>query len=207
MTATETLSTLRQFWLKHYDAVEVLIMDHGTEFGAKFQHLCQSRGTVPVVTDFETLWQNSVVERHGAMFKMAFEKACGLEAPTTVAEVDELIDFTFAELNRRVGRARFSPRHRVFGRQFRLPSSLLEDDFLDPYMIAQDVTHEMRQSEAMRMAAAHGCVVAADRRAMSTASHSRQRKPQRALVAGEPVFIHRRKDGAPGWCGPGVCVS
>ena len=47
------------------------------------------------------------------------------------------------------------------------------------------------------MAAAHGCVVAADRRAMSTASHSRQRK----LVAGEPVFIHRldgrmeRKDG------------
>ena len=56
------------------------------------------------------------------------------------------------------------------------------------------------------MAAAHGCVVAADRRAMSTASHSRQRKPQRVLVAGEPVFIRRRKDGAQGWCGPGVCV-
>ena len=56
------------------------------------------------------------------------------------------------------------------------------------------------------MAAAHGCVVAADRRAMSTASHSRERKPQRALVGGEPVFIHRRKDGAQGWCGPGVCV-
>ena len=51
------------------------------------------------------------------------------------------------------------------------------------------------------MAAAHGCVVAADRRAMSTAS-----QPQRVLVAGEPVFIHRRKDGAQGWCGLGVCV-
>ena len=132
-------------------------------------------------------------------------KACSLEAPTTEAEVNELIDFTFAELNRRVGRAGFSPGQEVFGRQLRLPSSLLEDDFIDPYLIAQDATHEMRRSEAMRMAAAHGCVVAADRRAMSTASHSRQRKPQRALVAGEPVFIHRRKDGAPGWCGPGVC--
>ena len=121
-------------------------------------------------------------------------------------KVNELIDFTFAELNRRVGRAGFSPGQRVFGRQLRLPSSLLEDDFIDPYMIAQDATHEMRRSEAMRMAAAHGCVVAADRRAMSTASHSRQRKPQRVLVAGEPVFIHRRKDGAQGWCGPGVCV-
>ena len=133
-------------------------------------------------------------------------KACSLEAPTTEAEVNELIDFTFAELNRRVGRAGFSPGQRVFGQQLRLPSSLLEDDFIDPYMIAQDATDEMRRSEAMRMAAAHGCVVAADRRAMSTASHSRQRKPQRVLVAGEPVFIHRRKDGAQGWCGPGVCV-
>ena len=137
---------------------------------------------------------------------MALEKACSLEAPTTEAEVNELIDFTFAELNRRVGRAGFSPGQRVFVRQLRLPSSLLEDDFIDPYMISQDATHKMRRSEALRMAAAHGCKVAADRRAMSTASHSRQRKLQLAPVAGEPVFVHRRKDGAQGWCGPGVCV-
>ena len=62
MTATETFSTLRQFWLKHYDVMEVLIMDQGTEFGADFQHLCQSRGILPEVTDLETPWQNSVVE-------------------------------------------------------------------------------------------------------------------------------------------------
>ena len=105
-----------------------------------------------------------------------------------------------------MGRAGFSPGQRVFGRQLRLLSSLLEDDFIEPYLIAQDATREVRRSEAVRMAAAHGCVVAADRRAMSTASHSRQRKPQRVLVAGEPVFIHGRKDGAQGWCGPGVCV-
>ena len=63
---------------------------------------------------------------------MASEKAYSLEAPTTEPEVNEQIDFTFAELNRRVGRAGFSPGQRVFGRQLRLPSSLLEDDFLDP---------------------------------------------------------------------------
>ena len=99
----------------------------------------------------------------------------------------------------------FHPVNECLEDNFDFPS-LLEDDFHDPYMIAQDATHEMRRSEAMRMAAARGCVVATDRRAMSTASHSRQRKPQRALVAGKPVFIHRRMDGAPGWCGPGVCV-
>ena len=73
-------------------------MDQGTEFGVDFQHLCQYRDFLPVVTDPETPWPNSVVERHGTLFKMAFERACSLEAPTTEAEVDELIDFTFAEL-------------------------------------------------------------------------------------------------------------
>ena len=154
--------------------MEVLIMDQGTEFGADLQHLCQSRCILPVVTDLETPWQNSVVERHGALFKMAFEKACSLEVPTTEAQVNELIDFTFAELNRRVGRPGFSPGQRVFGRQLRLPSSLLEDEFIDPYTIVQNANHEMRRSEAMRMAAAHGCVVAADRRAMTSAAHSRR---------------------------------
>ena len=194
MTATETLSTSRQFWLKHYDAMEVLIMDQGTEYGADFRHLCQSRGILLVVTDLETPWQNSVVERHGALFKMAFEKACSLEAPTTEAEVNELIDFTFAELNRRVGRAGFSPDQRVFGRQLLLPSSLPEDDFIDPYLIAQDATHEMRRSEAMRMAAAHGCVVATDRRALLTAPHSRQRKPQQVL-GGWRTRLHTQTEG------------
>ena len=46
-------------------------MDQGTEFGADFQHRCQSRCILPVVTDLETPWWNSVVERHGALFKMA----------------------------------------------------------------------------------------------------------------------------------------
>ena len=81
-------------------------------------------GILPVVTDLETPWQNSVVERHRALFKIAFEKACSLEAPTTEAEVNELIDFTFAEVNHRVGRAGFSPSQRVFGRQLRRPSSI-----------------------------------------------------------------------------------
>ena len=72
ITANETFVTLRQFRLKHYDAMKFLIMDQGTAFGAESQHLCQSRGILPVVTDLETPLQNSVVHRHGALFKMAF---------------------------------------------------------------------------------------------------------------------------------------
>ena len=65
-----------------------------------FNSSANSRCILLVVTDLETPWQTSVVERHGDLFKMAFEKACSMEAATTEAEVNELIDFTFAELNR-----------------------------------------------------------------------------------------------------------
>ena len=51
MTATEIFATLRRFWLKHDDAMEVLIMDQSDEFGADFKQLCQSRCILPVVTD------------------------------------------------------------------------------------------------------------------------------------------------------------
>ena len=104
MTATETFSTLRQFWLKHFDATEVFDHGPGYRVWCRLSTPVPIQGILPVVTDLETSWQNSVVERHGALFEMAFEKACSLEAPTTGAEVNELIDFTFAELNRRVGR-------------------------------------------------------------------------------------------------------
>ena len=56
MTATDTFVTLKRFCLKHYDAMEVLTMDQGTEFDPHFQHLFQSKCILPMVTDLETPW-------------------------------------------------------------------------------------------------------------------------------------------------------
>ena len=125
-------------------------------------------------------------------------ESCSLETPSTEDEVDALIDSTFAELNRRLGHAWFSPGQRVSGRQLRLPSSLLEDDFIDPCTIAQDANHEVRRIEAMRLAAAHGCVVAANRRAMDDSSPQSTSKATAGRWWQEkPVFMGGRKDGAP----------
>ena len=68
-----------------------------------------------MVTDLETPWQNSVVERHGALFKMAFEKACSLEAPTTEAEVNESVDTAtvLAQTLGRYGSFNHGPGYRV----------------------------------------------------------------------------------------------
>ena len=68
MTAAEISTTLRRFWLKLYDPMEVLIMDQGADFSTDVP-----RGILPVVTDKEAL-QNAV-EWQEALFKMAFERA------------------------------------------------------------------------------------------------------------------------------------
>ena len=139
-------------------------MDQGTEFGSDFQHLCQYKGILPVVTDMETPWQNSVVER-----------ACSLEAPTTEAEVDDLIDSRFAELNRQVGRAGFSLVQPVFGRKFDNRRGCSRTTSSTPNRTPKD---------------------AADSKVTTTAVRNQRRKAKWALVAGESVLIHRRKDGA-----------
>ena len=201
MTATETFDMLRRFWPKYYDAMEVLIMDRGTEFGADFQHLCQYRVFLLVVTDPETPWSNPVVERHEALFKMSREKPCSLEAPTTEAEVDELIDFTFAELIDGWNALDFQPVNERPDDSFDFRPACSR-----AMQSVQDDNRERRRSEVMRIAAGQGCAVAADSKVTTTAVGSRRRGPQSAMVTGETVFIHRRKNGAQGWRGPGVCV-
>ena len=47
------------------------------------------------------------MERHGVLVTFAIGKSCSFETPTTEAVLDSLMDFTFAEINRRVGRAGF----------------------------------------------------------------------------------------------------
>ena len=149
-------------------------MNQGTEFGADIQHLCQYREILPVVTDPETLWPNSAAEEHGAWFKKA--------------EV-ELIDFTFAELNRLVERAGIPISQRASERQFRLPSILLESDAIDPFTIVQDGNLERRRSEVVLMAATQGCAVAADSKVATAGdwrnsfqTQTEERRPRMAWI-------------------------
>ena len=56
MSAEETFVPLRRFLLKHFDALEVSIMDQRTEFASAFEGIVQHRGVVALVRDLETLW-------------------------------------------------------------------------------------------------------------------------------------------------------
>ena len=97
------------------------------------------------------------------------------ETPTTKAEVGGIVDFTFAELNRRVGRADFAPRQSLGGgRDCHTVCCKVIIWMSEWYREIQ--RENWRRSEAVRMAAGGGCTAAADLCAVSTAAHSRLRK-------------------------------
>ena len=115
ISSEETFKTADVPGWKHKTRVKFLIMDQWREFWAKVQALWFHN----IFFRLFVLWKlfgNVVTERHGARFKIAFEKACSHETQTSKAEVGNLIDFTFEELNRRVGRGGSAPRQSLGGR-------------------------------------------------------------------------------------------
>ena len=162
-----------------HDAKEVLITDQGTEFRADFLQMCHFTGILYVVTDSEAPLASHC--RGGAWSTpQDFEKACSLEAPTAEAEVDQRIDLTFAELNRRVGR------------QLRLPSSLHEDDIIDPYTIAQDA-----RDVAERGRADGSCTRMRRRRRSPSGVHSSPLSTSKtaAGIGGRRTRLHLQTEG------------
>ena len=136
--------------------------------------MCYHRRILPIVCDLEAPWQNVATERHGARFKITFEKAWLRDTKGPEAEVDEFVDFRLAGLNRRVGRACFKPRQSLGGGR-------------DCHTVCCKVIiwisewfHEIqrdnwRRIEALHMSSESGCTAAADLRAVSTATNSRLR--------------------------------
>ena len=101
--------------------------------------------------------QHNATRKWRSLFILALEKACSHETRTTEVKLNELIDFKFAELKRRVGRAVLAlawETHEIAN---------FEDDYLDLHLVAQDSAYEMQRSEAVRLAAARRCTELADR--------------------------------------------
>ena len=54
-SSEDTFTTPRLLWLEFFfDAIEVLIMDQGKEFGAELQGLCYHCRILPIVCDLDT---------------------------------------------------------------------------------------------------------------------------------------------------------
>ena len=140
-----------------------ILHDQGTEFAKDFTALARRLGADTRVTPTEAPWQNSMVERHGAVLGevlAALVQQCQLEG-----ERDMRLGGVFAAAakNRRPDRSGHSARSRVFGQEERFPGSIvdamqdgenpaeLEEALLDPVFARSLEIRQHAQSELIRL--------------------------------------------------------
>ena len=144
-SADEVLRTLMDMWVKVFGPPELLVMDRGKEFfNEKFHAMLGGQGCGLHYIDAESPWQNSRTERAGGILK---EKilATAHEVSATPEELHLVIAEAVSARNRFMNRFGFSPMQRVFGKNLRIPDSMLTSDSMDQELLQASVTEPVRR--------------------------------------------------------------
>ena len=222
-SSQETWKLFQELWLRPFGAPEALISDGGSEFRGSFERSCEQIGSMQIITDSSSPWQNGRVERHGGWLKERAESE--LQSGNSILTSSEDLDLLLSHLvnckNRWFSRGGFSPCQLVFGQNPRIPLELLSGDEMnlpglddiktDPY--DQDTAAAaFSKAHSIRQRARELCVQfnASQKVKLST---SGVRHKQRTWALGQWVYVYRRFSGTgqghltrSRWIGPGVVV-
>ena len=222
-SSQETWKLFQELWLRPFGAPEALISDGGSEFRGSFERSCEQIGSMQIITDSSSPWQNGRVERHGGWLKERAESE--LQSGNSILTSSEDLDLLLSHLvnckNRWFSRGGFSPCQLVFGQNPRIPLELLSDDEMnlpgladiktDPY--DQDTAAAaFSKAHSIRQRARELCVQfnASQKVKLST---SGVRHKHRTWAVGQWVYVCRRFSGTgqghltrSRWIGPGVVV-
>lgn len=207
-SAEEILETLMHEWIKHYGPPVLLIMDRGKEF---FNDLLQERvgglGVGLHYIDAQSPWQNSRTERAGGILK---EKILATIHATsaTASEVPLVLAEVVTARNRYMDRFGFSPMQRVFGRNLRLPASLLATDSLNRELTDAAAPDPIHRAWEIRNTAAQEWLRKQDQDAVRRSLKAQIRSSDlRPIPIGSWVYVFRDTPSYRGWVGPGVTIA
>ena len=204
-----TYLALMDSWIVPFGVPHVLIVDQGREFfGEEFSQRIMEQGLLIHFTDTNSPWQNSRTEKSGGIFKEKLALVLEETSAATIADLDICLRETQVARNRYFSRSGFSPYQRAFGVNPRLPGSLLSDDLLNPELLQESASSDMRRSWEIREAASMAWMKQPDidavRRSVKAMTRSADLKP---LAVGEWVFVWRSTPNFTGWSGPGVLLA
>lgn len=207
-TGAEVRETFWNEWIKHYGPPQLIIVDRGREFfNEDFQQNIGGLGVGIHYTDPESPWQNGRTEKAGGVFKeklkaVVDQLAIGIdELPIAIAEV-------VANRNRFMDRYGFSPMQRVFGKNVRLPASLMASDALDQELIDSAAGDPIQRQWSIRECAAQAWMKRQDKETVQRSLRANQRNAdQKPLVPGSWVYVYRDNASYTGWTGPGVLIA
>ena len=110
----------------------------------------EQTGTLQVVSDAYSPWQNSKAERHGGWVKskLELELQSGQAVVSTLQEMDLLVTSLVSHKNRWFHRGGFSPYQLTFGCNPRVPMELLSDDHAQAAGLSDVLADSFEQDSA-----------------------------------------------------------
>ena len=204
----EILTVFMNEWIKHYGPPTLLIMDRGKEFyNNQLQETVGSLGVGLHYTDPQSPWQNSRTERAGGIFKEKLQATIA-ETSARPEELHLVIAEVIQARNRFMDRFGFSPMQRVFGKNLRLPASLLASDTLDRELVEASASDPIKRQWEIRETAAREWLRRQDNDAVRRSLRAKTRQADTTVIPqGSWVYAFRDSPSYKGWTGPGVLIS
>ena len=206
-TAEVTLESFMKLWIQPFGPPTLLILDRGKEFdNFRFQQMVGGLGVGLHYIDTQSPWQNARTEKAGGLLKEKLA-ATVKETTATVEELPVALAEVVSTRNRYLDRYGFSPMQGVFGRNLRLPASLLSTDALNADLVEASAPDPIRRTWEIRDTAAAWLRrqdVNAIKRGWRGQTRTADAKP---ISPGSWVYVHRDTPTYKGWVGPGVLIA
>ena len=206
-TAEQAIAKISEAWFNWAGPPNALVMDSATEFTSEaFQGFLQKHDVRDIVTSPHAHWQNGRCERHGQILQNMLNKLDQDQEISSFAELQQaLIQCTHAKNSLSI-RKGYAPEVLVFGKQSKLPGSIVSCEELSSHASAnREDAHgiEFRQKLALRERARVAFHRADNDMALRRAILRRSRPDRQGYQPGEWVMMWQpQSDNQGHWFGP-----
>jgi hypothetical protein len=150
-TSTNIIRLLQQHWCSWAGIPSELVVDSGTELNSQeFQTFLQQYGIRCTTTNPEAHWQSGRVERHGSFLQSMLTKVDQEMEINDYHDLQASLNQCTSAKNTLSTRHGYSPEIIVFGRQSRLPGSILNDEAVPSHLQALQETSDISTNDFKR---------------------------------------------------------
>jgi hypothetical protein len=206
---SDVIHLINQHWICWAGAPTHLVVDAATEFNnEEFDSFCQRFSINCSSINPESHWQMGKAERHGKFVQEMLTKIDCEKPINEYTELQQALNMSTQAKNALSVRHGYSPEIIVFGKQSRLPGSILSDESIPSHLSATQETGEISQTAfkqhlEMREIARKAYHCADNSDALRRAVLRRSCPDRGKYEQGQWVMIWRSQGMQnPGWIGP-----
>jgi len=205
--AEQAIQALHQGWIQWAGPPGLLCMDAGTELNSNdFMTFLQRYSIKHRTIATEAHWQNSRIERHGAVLQSILNKMDTEEPLDSFEKVSQATALATATKNQWSRHRGYPPEVLVFGKSSRVAGSVVSDMQLPSHSLAIDDRPEglrFREELALRERARRAFTATDNCQVLRRALVQKSRPNRGKYVQGDHVMMWRKRGEVDGsWIGP-----